>query len=186
LVQVAFYSNADPDGTFLYERLGPDLTPSGSTPLKPTAPHDDRVPLVADHSGTTFMAWPPGSPTATALPVVPFRQGLPAGDGVSFRSAFSGGDPHAALGVDPQDRLWIVWTGAGSVHAARSRSHGQHCGAAVVGASVPGTLYQVSAVGTGGSPGGVDVIVNTGSSLLEQQLRPGLSVRVTKTKKAGK
>ena len=28
LVQVAFYSNADPDGTFLYEPLGADLTPA--------------------------------------------------------------------------------------------------------------------------------------------------------------
>jgi hypothetical protein len=186
LVQVAFYSNADPDGTFFHERLGPDLTPSGSTPLKPTAPHDDRVPLVADRSGTTFMAWPPGYPTATALTIVPFRQGLPAGDGVSFRGPFSGGDPHAALTVDPQDRLWAVWTGGGSVHAARSRSHGQHFGA-TVGVAVPGTLYQVSAVGTGGSLGAVDVIVNTGSSLLEQQLQPGLSVRVTRTaKKVGR
>jgi len=28
LVQVAFYSNADPDGTFLYEKLGADLSPT--------------------------------------------------------------------------------------------------------------------------------------------------------------
>src|SRR5438445_6555055 len=49
LVQVAFFSNADPDGTFLYESLGGDLSPAGSTALKPTASHDDRVPLVADH-----------------------------------------------------------------------------------------------------------------------------------------
>src|SRR5438128_770263 len=55
LVQVAFYSNADPDGTFVYESLGGDLSPAGSTSLKPTAPHDDRVPLVADRSGSTFM-----------------------------------------------------------------------------------------------------------------------------------
>src|SRR5690242_11788772 len=54
LVQVAFYSNADPDGTFLYEKLTPGLTVAGQTPLKPTAPHDDRVPLVSDHSGNTF------------------------------------------------------------------------------------------------------------------------------------
>jgi len=186
LVQVAFYSNADPDGTFLYERLGSDLTPSGSTPLKPTAPHDDRVPLVADHQGNTFMAWPPGYPTATELTVVPFRGGQPAGDGVNFRGTFTGGDPHMALSVDTQDRLWVVWTGAGAVHAARSRSHGQHFGATVA-SSVPGTLYQVSAAALPGDPGSADVVVNTGSSLLEQQLQPGLSVKVTRTtKKVGK
>jgi hypothetical protein len=183
LVQVAFYSNADPDGTFLYEPLGADLSPAGSTALKPTSQHTDRVPLVADHSGTTFMAWPPGNP-ATGVTVVPFRAGSPAGDGVNFRGPFAGGDPHMALAVDSKDRLWTVWTGGGAVHAARSRSHGQHFGASV---SVPviGTMYQVSAAG--GDPGTVEVLVNTGSNLIQQALQPGLSVRVTRqTKKVGK
>jgi hypothetical protein len=185
LAQVAFYSNADPDGTFLYEKLGADLSPAGSTPLKPTGIHSDRVPLVADHSGTTFMAWPPGDP-ATGVTVVPFRGGSPAGDGVDFRGSFVGGDPHMALTVDTKDELWIVWTGGGAVHAARSRSHGQHFGAAV---SVPvtGTMYQVSAAGIAGSPGTVEVLVNTGSNLIQQALQPGLSVKVTrKVKKVGK
>jgi len=180
LVQVAFFSNADPDGTFLYERLGADLSPQGSTPLKPTAQHTDRVPLVADHSGTTFLAWPPGNP-ATGVSVVPFRGGSPAGDGVSVaHAAFVGGDPHMALSVDAQDRLWVVWSGGGAVHAARSRSHGQHFGA-TVSAAVPGTMYQVAAAGLDGSPGTVDVVVNTGASLLEQQLQPGLTVKVSRT-----
>jgi hypothetical protein len=105
---------------------------------------------------------------------------------VNFRGAFTGGDPHMALTLDAQDRLWIVWTQNGAVHAARSRSHGQHFGAAVA-AAVPGTTYQVSAAGIDGSPGTVDVTVNTGSSVLEQSLRPGLSVRVSRTtKKVGK
>jgi hypothetical protein len=185
LVQVALYSNADPDGTFLYEKLGGDLSPAGSTPLKPTGIHIDRVPLVADHSGTTFMAWPPGDP-ATGVTVVPFRGGSPAGDGVDFRGTFVGGDPHMALSVDSNDELWIVWTGGGAVHAARSRSHGEHFGASV---SVPvtGTMYQVSAAGLAGSPGTVEVLVNTGSNLIQQALQPGLSVKVTrKVKKVGK
>jgi hypothetical protein len=185
LVQVAFFSNADPDGTFLYEPLGADLTPGASPALKPTSAHTDRVPLVADHSGTTFLAWPPGNP-ATGVTVVPFRAGSPAGDGVDFRGSFVGGDPHMALTVDSTDRLWIVWTGGGGVHAARSRSHGQHFGASV---SVPvtGTMYQVSAAGTGSDPGTVEVLVNTGSNLIQQALQPGLSVKVTrKVKKVGK
>jgi hypothetical protein len=182
LPQVAFYSNATPDGTFLYEPLAADLTPTGSTPLAPTVEHSPRVPLVSDHSGNTFLAWAPGSPTATGLTVVPFRGGKPAGDGVTFRSTFSGADPHIALAVDGSDRLWAVWSQGGAVHVARSRSHGQHFGA-VVSASVPGTIYQVSAVAVSNGVGSIDVIVNTGSSLAEQTLQPGLSVKLTATKK---
>jgi hypothetical protein len=181
LVQVAFYSNATADGTFVYELLGADLTPAGSTELKPTGQHTDRVPLVADKLGNTFLAWPPGSPDATSLSVVPFRSGQPAGDGVPFRGPFTGGDPHMVLALDAQDRLWIVWTGGGAVHAARSRSHGRHFGA-VVSAPAPGTTYQVSAAGIDGDPGSADVIVNTGSALLRETLRPGLSVRTFRTK----
>ena len=187
LVQVGFYSNADPDGAFVYEPLGADLTPGAPTTLKPTAPHDDRVPLISDKSGNTFMAWPPGYPTATAFTVVPFRGGQPAGDGVSFRADFGGGDPHMALSVDPQDRLWAVWTGQGAVHVARSRTHGMDFGATVSAPLQGNTAYQISAVGIPGNPGKIDVIVNTGSSLVEQQLLPGLSVKVSKTtKKIGK
>ena len=186
LVQVAFFSNATADGTFLYERLGADLTPAGSTELKPTGQHTDRVPLVSDKLGNTFLAWPPGSPDATSLDVVPFRSGQPAGDGVPFRGPFTGGDPHLALSLDAQDRLWIVWTGSGAVHAARSRSHGAHFGA-TVSVAVPGSMYQVSAAAVDGNPGSVDVVVNTGASLLQQSLQPGLTVVVSKkTKKVGK
>ena len=186
LVQVAFFSNATADGTFLYERLGADLTPAGSTELKPTGQHTDRVPLVSDKLGNTFLAWPPGSPDATSLEVVPFRSGQPAGDGVPFRGPFTGGDPHMALSLDAQDRLWIVWTGGGAVHAARSRSHGAHFGA-TVSVAVPGSMYQVSAAAVDGNPGSVDVVVNTGASLLQQSLQPGLTVVVSKTtKKVGK
>ena len=186
LLQVAFYSNADPDGTFLYERLNGDLTVTSSTALKPTAPHDDRVPLVADHSGHTFLAWPPGYPTATGFTVVPFSGGSPSGDGVDFKGTFGGGDPHGALAVDSQDRLWAVWTSNGAVHVARSRSHGRDFGA-VVSAAVPGTAYQVSAAAVSAGTGSVNVIVNTGSSLVEQTLLPGLTARTSTTRtKVGK
>jgi hypothetical protein len=186
IVQIAFYSNADADGAFVYEQLGGDLSPGPALALKPTAPHDDRVPLVSDKSGNTFMAWPPGYPTATAFTVIPFHGGLPAGDGVTFRADFTGGDPHMALSIDSADRLWAAWTGQGAVHVARSRSHGMDFGA-TVSVAVPGTAYQVSAVGIPGNPGKVDVIVNTGTSLIEQALPPGLSVKLAKAaKKVGK
>lgn len=184
LAEIAFYSNADPDGATVYEPLGPDLSPASSTPLKPVAEHE--APLVADHAGNMFLAWAPGYPTATSISVVPFRAGSAAGDGVSFRGPFSGGDPHIALAVDTQDRLWAIWTSGSAVHAARSRSHGAHFGAQVT-VPMPATAHGIAAVARAGTPGSADVVINTGSSLIEQRLQPGLSVRVTKTtKKVGK
>jgi hypothetical protein len=48
-------------------------------------------------------------------------------------------------------------------------------------------VHTIAAVGLPGTPGTADVVVNTGTSLAEQPLDPGLSVRVfKKTKKAGK
>jgi hypothetical protein len=185
LAQVAFYSNASPSGSTIYEPLGPTLAPTFQLPLAPVEQHTPRIPMVSDHSGNTFLAWAPGSP-ATSFTVVPFRDGHPAGDGAHFRASFSGGDPHGALAVDQQDRVWAVWSANGAVHVARTRSHGQHFGA-VVSSNVPGTIYSLSAAPVSAGVGAVDVIVNTGASLVEQTLQPGLSVRVSKkTKKVGK
>ncbi len=125
-------------------RSGRISRPAAPTPLKPVDRHE--APLVADHLGNTFLAWAPGYPSATGISVVPFRSGSPAGDGVTFRGPFSGGDPHMALSVDAQDRLWAVWTQGGVLHAARSRSHGMHFGA-TVSVPLPGTVYQISALG---------------------------------------
>jgi hypothetical protein len=184
LVQIAFFSNADPDYATVYEPLGADLTPASTTPLKPVSEHE--APLAADHSGYTFLAWAPGYPLATGVSVVPFRNGSPAGDGVTFGGAFGGADPHMALSVDAQDRVWAVWTQQGSLEAARSRSHGMDFGATVT-VPLPGTAYELAALGQGGTPGTVDVVVNAGSTLVEQEVQPGLSVRVYKTtKKVGK
>ncbi|MGZ4289895.1 MAG: hypothetical protein ACXVQZ_04690 [Gaiellaceae bacterium] len=184
LVQIAFFSNADPDWATVYELLGPDLSPTATIPpLKPVALHE--APLVADRSGNTFLAWAPGFPAATGISVVPFRDGSPAADGVTFRGPFSGGDPHMAITVDTRDWLWALWTQAGALRAARSRSHGMHFGA-TVSVPLPGTAYQVSALGLAGDPGTVDVVLNTGASLVEQALQPKLSVRVfKKSKKVG-
>jgi hypothetical protein len=180
LVQLAFYSNADADGATAYEPLGPNLTPAAVIPLKPVDRHE--APLVADRSGNTFLAWAPGYPTATGLSVVPFRNGSPAGDGVTFRGSFGGGEPHMALSVDTADRLWAVWTQHGKLYSARSRSHGMHFGATVA-VALPGTVYQLRALGLAGTPGTVEVVLNTGTSLVEQALQPGLSVRVFKKTK---
>jgi hypothetical protein len=182
LAEVAFYSNADPDGATVYEALGADLTPAAPIALKPVAQHE--APLVADRAGTTFVAWAPGYPTATSMLVAPFRNGSPAGDGVTFKGPFSGPEPHLALAVDPPaDHLWVVWTQGGKLHAARSRSHGAHFGATVT-VSEPGTVYQLAVAGIAAGVGSAEVVVNTGSGLVAQTLHPGLSVRVYRKGKA--
>ena len=100
------------------------------------------------------------------------------------RDAFADNE-HLALTVDPQDRVWLVWTHNGSLYAARSRSHGMHFGA-TVHVELPGTAHALSTLGLAGVPGTVDVVVNTGTTLEQQELQPGLSVRVfKKVKKVG-
>jgi hypothetical protein len=184
-VRIAFYSNADSDGKFIVEQLGADLSPTGATELVTTAPRDDRIPLVSDGAGFTYLGWAPGYPTAKAFAVESWSGGARRASAMGMTATFSGGDPHMALSVDPAGRLWAVWTGQGRVHATRSRTHAAHTGA-LVSAAFPGTAYQVSAVGLPGNPGKVDVIVNTGSSLVEQELEPGLTVRAyRKVEKVG-
>jgi hypothetical protein len=175
-VRVAFYSNADSDGKFVVDQLGSDLSPTGTTELVTTAPRDDRIPLVSDGAGFTYLGWAPGYPSAKAFAVETWNGGTRQASAMGMSAPFTGGDPHMALSVDPAGRLWAVWTGQSRVHVTRSRTHAAHTGA-LVSASLPGTAYQVSAVGLPGNPGKVDVIVNTGSSLVEQRLDPGLTVR---------
>jgi hypothetical protein len=181
VAQIAFYSNADPDAATVYEKLAADLTPATPVVLKPVAEHE--APLVADHSGNAFLAWAPGYPTATSLSVVRFSGGSPSGDGVAFRGPFSGPEPHMALAVDGSDRLWVVWTQGGKVHAARSRTHGLNFGA-TVSAAEPGTVYELSAAAVAAGVGTADVVLDTGTALMAQSFKPGLSVRVTKKGKA--
>jgi len=176
VVRAAFYSNADSDGKFLLEQLGGDLSVTGTTTFTTTAPRDDRVPLVSDAAGFTYLGWAPGYPSATGFWVEPFQGGAQKKSGMHVGGSFTGGDPHMALSVDPADRLWAAWTGQGRVQVTRSRTHAAHTGA-LVSTKLDGTAYDLSAVGLPGKVGAVDVIVNTGSSLVEQKLEPGLSVR---------
>lgn len=186
VVRVAFYSNATSTGSFVVEQLGSNLAPGQTYGFGPTAPRDDRIPLVADAAGFTYMGWAPGYPSASSFAVQRFQGSATPKTEMQTKAAFTGGDPHMALSVDPADRLWAAWTGQGRVHVTRSRTHAAHTGA-LVSTKLSGTAYDLSAVGLPGKVGMVDVIVNTGSSLVEQKLEPGLSVRAyRKVKKVHK
>jgi hypothetical protein len=185
-VRVGFYSNADSNGSFVVEQLGSNLVPGQTYVFAPTAPRDDRVPLVSDSAGFTYLGWAPGYPDATSFSVERFQGAATPKTEMRVGGAFTGGDPHMALSVDPADRLWAAWTGQGRVRVTRSRTHAAHTGA-LVSSKFPGTAYDLSAVGLAGKVGAIDVIVNTGSSLVEQRLEPGLSVHAyRKVKKVGK
>lgn len=182
VVRVAFYSNAQSNGTFEVEQLGSNLVPGQTYGFVPTAPRDDRIPLVSDSAGFTYLGWSPGYPDANAFSVERFQGAATPTSKIHIAAKFTGGDPHMALSVDPADRLWSAWTGPGGVHVTRSRTHAAHTGA-LVSAKLGTTAYGLSAVGLPGKVGMVDVIVNTGSSLVEQKLEPGLSVRAYRTVK---
>jgi len=84
-----------------------------------------------------------------------------------------------ALGVDPSNRLWSVWTQGGSVHARRSRSAAHHFGsptAAGPRAAAPPTSSRRSRSATAR----VDAFVNTGGAIVHQTFLPALTVHATK------
>jgi hypothetical protein len=170
LAQIAFWSNATGQSGYLYGPVGGPY--ANLTDGKDSLSNDARVPLVADGTGNTYVAWQTGYPTADAFIVSTYRRGA-LQHRVTFAGKYAQPDPAMALSVDASGRLWAVWTRAGSVWAARSRSHGSHFGAAVHVAK-PGSIYQLEA---GARPdGSVDVVANTGSKLQSQRLLPGLSV----------
>jgi hypothetical protein len=181
--QLAFWSNANPfPSLFVYEGLdasGAQAGPGRAFGQPQTAPRDDHVPLVADGAGNTFMGWAGGYPTATSFVVNTFRGGNLLYSTIAGGGAFSGGDPHMAIAVDPANRVWAVWTQNGAVHARRSRSAAHHFGAPTAASLGSTTAYQLAAVAL--PDGSVDAIADTGSALVHTRLLPGLTVAKTKT-----
>jgi hypothetical protein len=180
--QIAFWSNANAfPNLFVYEGLdagGAQAGPGRAFGQPQTAPRDDRVPLVADGAGNTFMGWAGGYPTATSFAVNAF-QGCNLGwSTVAAGGAFSGGDPHMGLSVDPANRLWAVWSQGNAVHARRSRSAAHHFGAPTAAGTGGATVYQLSALAL--TDGRVDVFINDGHQLSRQTFLPGLTVTATK------
>jgi hypothetical protein len=176
LAQIAFWSNATGKAGYLYGKLGPTgaLARLRTISKGETVSRDNRVPLVADRKGNTFVSLANGYPTSSSFVVDTMRSGTTAHAVTLAKGSFSGNEPLMALGVDSANRLWAVWTQGGSVWAARSRSDGAHFGAAVH-VREPGSAYQLEAAAS--ADGSVDAIVNTGSSLQSQRLLPGLTVQ---------
>src|SRR5579884_2988107 len=157
-------------------------SPSGRTrPPRPTASSSSRSAASERPTArrrrpatTRFMLWADGYPTATSLSL----QRLPGSSVRLDRGSFSGGDPHMALALEPDGRLWALWTKGGRLKAARSRTNGANFGATV---SVPdpsgSTAYQLEALAR---PGSVDAFLNTGSTISRVRLLPGLTVHATR------
>lgn len=169
VVRVALWSNAStaPNG-FVVDQLGGGTRTFGTQSI----PRDDRVPLLS-HGTSTYMEWSNGYPTSKVVALERFPQ---ARNVVLGRGHFSGGDPHMALALEPDGKLWALWTQNGVVRARRSRTNGVTFGA-VVAVAVPkgATAYQLEAFAR---PGSVEAILNTGSSLWETKLLPGISVQL--------
>jgi hypothetical protein len=181
LAQVAFWSNATGHAGYLYGKLDAGGALAGglkTLSAGPTVERDNRVPLVADGKGNTFVAFANGYPASSSFVVDTLRGGAVAHTVKLAKGSFTGDEPLMALATDSSDRLWAVWTQSGSVWAARSRSAGAHFGAAVH-VAVPGSAYELEPAAL--PDGSVDAILNTGSALQSQRLLPGLTVVATAT-----
>ena len=167
VVRVAFWSNASTaPNKFVLDQLGGPMHTYGTQSI----PRDDRVPLLS-FGAHTYLEWSNGYPSSKLVAVEFLPQGR---NRVLDRGKFAGGDPHMALALEPDGKLWALWTRNGSVRARRSRSNGVGWGAPVSLAVPRGaTAYELGAFAR---PGSVEAILNTGSALWEAKLLPGISV----------
>jgi hypothetical protein len=185
LASIAFYSNATGKEGFLYQALdatggaaGAAINLSGGKPVAPRG--TDRIPLVTDPFGNTFVSWTTGSP-ATALEVSTLRGGKLVR---TTKVAGLGGTtfPLMALTTDPQGRLWVAWMRNGRLWAARSRTQGRNFGRAV-SAALQGGRNAFHVTATAGA--GLDAYLNLAnapkSALWTQHLLAGLTVVARRT-----
>jgi hypothetical protein len=182
LAQLAFWSNATSKPGYLYEILGDSGAPAGA-PVNLAAGTDaqalpaiNRVPLVADGAGNTFMAWPGAHHvTIAALGAGKLRRKL------AIRTA--GAPRQLALAVEPDGgKLWVVWTEGKYVWATRLRDAAHRAAPIVVRAPLPAgkTPYALEAAGLAGR---VEAVVNVsgspGNSLWRTELIPGLAAHAS-------
>ena len=182
LAQLAFWSNASSKAGYLYELLDESGGPAGQ-PVNLAAgtdaqglPSFNRVPLVADGAGNTFMAWPGDRHvTIAALGAGKLRR--------KFAIRTAGAPRQLALAVEPDGgKLWVVWTQGKYVWATRLRDAAHGAAPVVVRAPVPDGLtpYALEAAGLAGK---VQPVLNlgtrSGNALWTTKLIPGLAARAS-------
>ena len=182
LAQLAFWSNATGKSGYMYEALD---AAGGATaaPVNLAAGTDaqalagtNRVPLVADGHGNTFMAWP-GAKHVTIAALASGKVGR------KFAIATGGAPNQLALAVEPDGaKLWVVWTQGKYLWATRLRDAAHGAAPIVVKTLLPSgrTPYALEAVGL---PGQVQAVVNvsgtSGNTLWRTQLIPGLAAHAS-------
>jgi len=186
LAQVAFWSNATSKPGYLYAILGDSGAPAGA-PVDLAAgtdaqalPSVNRVPLVADGAGNTFMAWPGARHvTIAALGAGKLRR--------RFAIPTAGAPKQLALTVEPDGgKLWVVWTAGKYIWATRLRDAAHGAAPIVVRTALPAgrTPYALEAVGLAGH---VEAVVNVsgspGNSLWSTQQIPGLAAHASRKPK---
>ena len=186
LAQLAFWSNATGKSGYMYETLD-DTGSAAAAPVNLAAgtdaeaqPASNRVPLIADGAGNTFMAWPGAKHvTIAALGAGKVRRKL------GIRTA--GAPQQLALAVEPDGgKLWVVWTAGKFLWATRLRDAAHGSAPVVVRTPLPAgrTTYALEAVGLAGR---VQAILNVsgtgGNTLWRSELIPGLAAKAVRKPK---
>jgi hypothetical protein len=183
LAQLAFWSNASSKSGYLYEILDAAGTPAGQ-PVNLAAGTDaqaspaiNRVPLVADGGGNTFMSWPGSAHVTIAA--------LGAGKlNRKFAIGTAGSPKQVALAVETDGgKLWVLWTQGAFLWGTRLRDAAHAAAPIVVRTRMPAgrTPYALEAVGLSGR---VEAVLNLGGSagyaLWRTQLLPGLAAKAVR------
>jgi hypothetical protein len=186
LAQLAFWSNATGKSGYLYELLD-DTGAAAGAPVNLAAgtdaqaqPGANRIPLVADGAGNTFMAWPGDHHvTIAALGAGKLRR--------KFAIRTAGAPSQLALAVEPDGgKLWVVWTQGKYVWATRLRDAAHAAAPIVVRTPLPAgrTPYALEAVAFAGH---VEPVVNVsgspGNTLWETSVIPGLAAHASRKPK---
>ena len=183
--QLAFWSNATGKSGYLYELLN-DAGGAAGQPVDLSAGTDaqalpaiNRVPLLSDGAGNTFMAWPgQRHVTIAALGAGKLRR--------KFAIRTSAPPAQVALAVEPDGgKLWVVWTQSGGLYGTRLRDAAHAAAPVVVTARLPkpSVPYALEAVGLTGTVRAVaNLSAGGANALYSTSLLPGLAVKVVHVK----
>jgi hypothetical protein len=186
LAQLAFWSNATGKSGYMYEVLD-DSGGATAAPVNLAAGTDaqalpgvNRIPLVADGAGNTFMAWPGEQHvTIAALGAGKLRR--------KFAIRTAGAPGQLALAVEPDGgKLWVVWTQGKYLWATRLRDAAHASAPIVVRTPLPAgrTAYAMEAVGLAGRVAPVlNVSGSPGNTLWQTSLIPGLAAHASRKPK---